>query len=149
MCQLSVITQVWHSFCRCHCFDGVSTCPLALCSLPSKDSLRQHARCLFVSLFFSWLWGNRCLSASKCFIYTVGFNKAWTKFEICTVASVTQLKCLDITVIFSSLVLWIITKLWGGFVVERCFILWESLERKCNVTPITVYTPVSCFPWLE
>lgn len=58
MCQLSVITQVLHSFCRCHCFDAVVARPLALCSLPSKDTLRQQARCWF--LFFPLLAFCRC-----------------------------------------------------------------------------------------
>lgn len=51
MCQLCVITQVLHSCCRCHCFDGAPTCPPALCWLSSKDSGSTPAACFLVFLF--------------------------------------------------------------------------------------------------
>lgn len=51
MCQLCVITQVLHSCCRCHCFDGAPTRPLALCWLSSKDSGSTPAACFLVFLF--------------------------------------------------------------------------------------------------
>lgn len=50
MCQLCVITQVLHSCCRCRCFDGAPTCPLALCWLSSKDSGSTPAACFLVFL---------------------------------------------------------------------------------------------------
>lgn len=49
-CQMSVITQLLHSCCRCHCFDGVLTCPLAWCWLPVKGSGSLPGACF--PLFF-------------------------------------------------------------------------------------------------
>ena len=59
------------------------------------------------------------------------------KFE----ASVTQLKFGPAAVIFWSLVLWFITNSEEGLLWEDVLCLWESLRRKCNVTPVYCLYP--------
>lgn len=135
MHQLSIITQVPHSFCRCHCFDEVSTCPLLFCSRSSNASLRQLARWFFSSVTVLSVWKRPRFYRFVQSNYIIKQSLSLLMHLLVSL-SLDQQWYFGLLFCESSL----------NFAVTTRFILWESLERKCNVTPLfTVYTPVSCF----
>lgn len=148
-CQLSVITQVLHSWCTCHCFDGVPTCPLCLCAGCLQ---RTQAHCQLLAFSCCYFHVVADCGPVQLIVVPIRPGHSWkkkkkSKVPVGAETSAAQLKH-GWAQIFWSLVWFITTELRGVFVAHSVGNRWQ--EMQCNPL-FTVFTPVSCFnePWLE